>query len=280
MVLKSGGSICYLGCPSLAIWHTKLYPSDKNWFLLDQGHFALKKWKGNIIPESKYREYNVFNSLPSELERQYSIVITDPPWYVRDFELFWKRANQLVKPKGIIGITYYPEELDKDKSEKFWRIIFRDWTHLQFGSFEIDYTIPEFEKTTGVHLDHVHLALKLYRQGHMDFYFALSTDKIDDRKLEPHQPNPFEYTFELEKDHHIRCRQQLDHLPYPIAVSFTRVGIKRIEAFPEGWFGITTKNVVVKIQKNGTIKSKAELLSTIEKIHLNVDSLKVESPPK
>ena len=171
------GKVCYLGCPSLALYHNK-YTNETNidFTLFDKGHYALNKWLENkYIEEKKYVRYDVYNKIPDEYLHKYDIVIMDPPWYKEIYELFLNRAVALVKKNGIIGFAEYPGYPGKkDKINEFKNIREKLLGHSckfsLYCSIEIAYFEPEFEKSWSGHKEFVHSAIGTYRPAYMDFY--------------------------------------------------------------------------------------------------------------
>jgi hypothetical protein len=266
-----GGEICYLGCPSVAIWHAALYPSEANWMLLDRGHYALNEWLGRRIPHEKFIDYDVFLDLPPDCRHRFAIVLTDPPWYDPHYEIFCRRADQLLMPSGVLGVTYYPRSLDEGKYERFNAIIFEGAIRelRRFGALEIDYMIPEFEKPLQIFHKYEHPALGIYRPGFMDFYQAPDA-KAPKPDYSEHSVSRIEDLGErisLGENHHMRCvaRRDLD-TKFPFGIKVSRKGIKRVREVPDDWLGITTTNMVVKFSDDAEaviVKNVEELVQVI-----------------
>jgi len=168
-----GGMICYLGCPTLALWHSIWWPDERNWLLLDRGHFALERWKEDYIPDDRHRAYDVFSEPEAGDQSRYAVVVADPPWYLREYRAFCRRARQFAAGDALVLLSSYPPSppYKPEKHEQLKATIAAEFGHpCWHGSFEIDYEIPPFEKSWSKHQDFEHTALGVYRPGYMDAY--------------------------------------------------------------------------------------------------------------
>jgi hypothetical protein len=289
---KENAKICYLGCPSLAIWHKHLYADEETWTLLDQGHYALENWLQRFSLAA-YRKYDVFDELSGELRAlRFEIVIADPPWYNPHYGLFWTRASELVKDAGIVGISYYPEELDKSKAKIFQRTIGMNREATIFGSLEIDYEIPEFERPLGIHRAFQQPALNIYRPGFMDFYSiplqgrskAAKKTRLSNKRMLPECTG-------LANGHHLRslsADELMSRFSFPLSIQVLRKGIENVYGnFPTEYIGWTTKNLIVKVTQEGigiSVESVKDMPSAmqraIEEAERDIEHLPIEKPTK
>lgn len=241
---RDGLDICYLGCPSLALWHHLLFPEEQNWILLDRGHYALQCWVGDTMPAERVVTYDVAASLPRDYKGHFGIVIADAPWYDVEYRLFCRRAREAVTADGIIGTSDYPG-YDPEKLKRFKSIrreVFGE--HAWFASTEIDYSIPDFERSWDGHLKFVHLASRAYRLAYMDFYQAGTVeDSISGREEAANQPLP--RIVELCDGHYLRFRGS-DSEMFPCSVKFaTRNRLERMRSIPATLLGWGTRNTLV-----------------------------------
>ena len=260
--------ICYLGCPSLALWHATQFSSDTDWMLLDKGHFALKHWleAESWIQPDRHLPYDVYAPVPEDVSHSFDIVLTDPPWYDPEYQLFMRRAVQLLVPGGILGITYYPPSLDPEKYERFQRFGFGETIRgfREFGALEIAYSPPEFETTQVAHERFQHPESGTYRAGFMDFFQAPDELSLPN---EPFQPQPPEMTHfplavPMPDSHHLRCisNEAWDAIKRPVRVTFTRHGIERPRQIPDHWIAWSTRNTIAKL----TTSSRAPVIDSPE----------------
>jgi len=277
------GKICYLGCPTLALWHHQYFPDESNWDLLDRGHYALSLWvKDNEVPKGEFVTYDVFNALKAELMHQYAIVIADPPWYEPQYKIFCMRARELVKPEGIVGVTHYPK-FDDRKYAEFQKIRFGSiMCELQeFGAMEIDYHAPEFERASNLHERYEHPGLGIYRPGYIDFYQAPAIEMKEVSTDKPPMPVLLPYSLPLEDGHHLRCvsKEELEMAfrEKKFRVS-RRASIKRIKSIPPSWIAWSSRNAIVRSSDSGQkINSQEELTRFVQdaersgKIHGEAD---------
>jgi hypothetical protein len=262
--------ICYLGCPSLAIWQQMLYPNMNNWVLYDKGHFALEQWKKQgLISQDNCREQDVFTEIQARDRGKYGIVISDPPWYEDEYRQFLMRADELVIPGGLVGVTYYPEFLDKAKHETFEgyiKVIFNDLSPL--GSIEIDYNVPRFETITGLDKMYMHPTLGLYRLGYMDFYRAKANKTM--KRIRPPRQRHFELSdrMPLRNDHHMYIRPMEKLLTMlPANVRTETRHIKHVREISKDVLAWTSLNMIFKKATDGIMLDYDGLLKFIEEEH-------------
>ncbi|MFA4987592.1 MAG: hypothetical protein WC712_13500, partial [Candidatus Brocadiia bacterium] len=176
---RRDGKICYLACPTLALWHHRLHKEESDaWMLLDRGHYALREWlRKGLLPKSNVEQYDVLDILPTEHVGKYDVVVTDPPWYISPvnfYHVFCLRGQQLVHPGGLLGVTGYPYATDLEEKMKKERI--SEICQNCFGtttpvcSLEICYDAPPFEKSWNGHKRYEHSGLIAYRPAYLDFY--------------------------------------------------------------------------------------------------------------
>jgi hypothetical protein len=260
----AGGKVCYLGCPTLALWHAKHFPDDKGWLLLDKGHVALSNWLGTWIPRDQFKEFDVFTRLDDKLNSGFAFVIADPPWYEREYAAFWDRAQRLVVPNGVIGITYYPPILDQAKYLIFQKMMRS--AYALYGATEIDYEVPEFEVISGLHSQFEHLESRVYRPGYMDFYQAPKESKTHvapavsgkRKKLLPEVEM-------LDEVHYMRCSKRVrDSRTFPVRVTVARHGLGHVTELPNSCLGWTTRNLVLSVSPNGVGKELSSLSELVK----------------
>ena len=270
------GKVCYLGCPSLALYHNRQISSMATDFtLFDKGHFALNKWLDDgYIDRNHFVKYDVQGRIPNEYLNQYDIVIMDPPWYKEFYELFLKRAIALVKNKGIIGIAEYPGyPRHKEKVDGFKKIreeVFKHSVNFSpYCSIEVAYAEPAFEKLWQGNKEFVHSAIGAYRPAYMDFYLINNPDygKNKDETLSIYSgadDKNIEYSngyIRLKKDYEKYFNNNY-YWKFSIRTSLTRISKKE-----PSWVGWSTNNTVIYVdeKQNGcVIKNKDELISHLE----------------
>jgi hypothetical protein len=246
--------ICYLGCPTVALWHSKHNCLGPKWLLLDKGHFALTQWVGAQIPPDRFIPFDVFTPLNTALRNKFAIVIADPPWYEDEYEAFWRQAQALVKPNGIIGITYYPQTLDPVKYHQLQTLMRSEYAH--FGATEIDYEVPDFEAISGLQSKFEHSESGIYRPGYMDFYQAPSNkrDIIEEyviARATDNRPDELLFVKMIDDVHFMRCREWVeDPSKYPIRVTAARRGVDHLKAMHHSCVAWTTRNLEVNISSN------------------------------
>lgn len=246
-----GSDICYLGCPTVALWHSKHNSVGPEWLLLDKGHFALTQWLETQIPSDKFLQFDVFTPLNAALRNKFAIVIADPPWYENEYEAFWRQAQALVKPSGIIGITYYPQTLDPVKYRQLQTLMRSEYAH--FGATEIDYEVPDFESISGLQSKFEHSESGIYRPGYMDFYQAPPTKKeiIEDyvmARATADRLDDLPFVKMIDDVHFMRCREWVkDPSKYPFRVTAVRRGVDHLKAIHHSCAAWTTRNLEVNI---------------------------------
>lgn len=276
-----GASVCYLGCPSLAIAHHRRFPQDENWILLDQGHYALDQWlRESALPSQSFRPYNAFDAVPPDLAGKFGIVVTDPPWYDPQYLVFSRRVRELVKPRGIVGLSYYPPSLDRGKYERFHRLVFGGplVEFVPFGSLEIDYAIPEYERPSEQYRRYVHPALGIYRPGFLDFFVAPAAIPQVKSRPEAYEPHRLTRRVALSGGHHLLCLPE-ESVRFPVSVQFSRRSIKRIKHIPGTWIGWTSRNLIVKASEtppNFVAADLAALVARIEEIETGAEQVPAE----
>lgn len=244
---RGDGPICYLGCPTVALLHSRLDGRDDAWFLLDRGHRALEEWnQKELIPRGSFREYDAFDTLPSEHVHRYAVVILDLPWYDEYYEHFCIRATELARTDGIVGLSDYPG-YDQPKLERFAKIRARVFgEQAWFASIEIDYEVPEFESSWGGHRKFEHLALGVYRPTHMDFYKV--DRRVQQKRLTRKPSTPDLPGYEpLEGGHYLRCISKgtaAQYLPGNVSIGRRR-SVKRPRPAPRGLLAWSTRNAQV-----------------------------------
>lgn len=258
---RLNGEICFLGCPTVALWHSHHCPHGPEWQLLDRGHFALRKWLGAEIPLQRFRRFDVFDELEPELRERFAVVIADPPWYEDEYEAFWLQAQALVKPGGIIGITYYPPTLDETKHRHLQEFMRSEYA--LFGSTEIDYEVPEFESISGLQVRFEHPESGIYRPGYIDFYEAPLSRTLVGPAERSHKENELPEVEMIDDIHFLRYRPELkSEISYPMRVISMRRGIDHLKVVETSIIGWTTRNLV--IQK--TADAAATEISSFEEL--------------
>lgn len=243
--VTNSGKVCYLACPTIALAQERVKP-EVDWRLLDRGHFALEQCIGSSIPRDWVEKYDVFKELPDRLRGEFEVVITDPPWYDPYYSFFASRASALLTDGGVLGITYYPPALDEEKAGYFKSEVFEgvlsDFS--MFGSMEIDYSVPEFERLTSEHKKHYHGFYDLYRPGYMDF---LTTEESH-KTVEPDvvkEPRALRLTgtIGLENGHHLKYDPDIE---FPVSVRVGKRGIERPKSIAEDVVAWSSHNLVLR----------------------------------
>jgi hypothetical protein len=271
----SSGKVCYLGCPSLALYHNKrIEKKDVEFTLFDKGHYALKKWmKDGYIYEKNYKEYDVYSEIDNEYLHKYSMVIIDPPWYKDFYEMFLRRAMAFVKENGIIGIVEYPGYPGKDKKISEFRTIrkklFKSSNDLSpFCSIEVAYNEPDFEKIWHEHIKYIHSAIGTYRPAYMDFYLISNTVSIKSEDVtlpnfDKYNEINIEYT-----NGYVRLKEDFNkYFNNEYYWTFTTYkSLKRITNNSQ-WIGWSTNNTIINVnsEKGEKINNQEELLKYLEK---------------
>jgi len=274
----SSGTVCYLGCPTLAIYHQTYQNvmAPIEYKLYDKGHYALTKWcREGFIDKNKVILGNVFDSLKPEMKSTYDIVIVDPPWYEEHYRRFWERAIEIVKPKGLIGIAEYPG-YDPEKLDKFERIkknmVQAIGEKTFFSSTVISYVPPEFEKSWGGNREFTHAEFgTAYRPTYMDFYQIEEIPDLQLRRTSLRDPteNALKEILPLDDRQYIRCRKSLsEYLDKPIKVE-TRTNLDRIkkESDLDNVVAWSTANTWLIVDKSGRdkIKNIEDIYSLVRK---------------
>jgi hypothetical protein len=252
------------------LWHHQLFPNEKNWHLLDHGHYGINEWKKNgLIPSEQYTPYDVFDKLEADLMQKFSVVITDPPWYLPYYGVFYRRTKELVKPGGFVGVSYYPR-FDLHKYEKFQEIKSSNVPYeLQgFGAMDIDYEVPEFERATSLHKQFEHRSLGIYRHGYIDFFLAPSEPHFVESLSESSEATFLPKIYCLPNGHHLRyseeslkrvCQGEKVHVG-------RRATIERVKTEQEKqeYIAWSTRNCVVKFSDDGSVvKDLDELVKLV-----------------
>ncbi len=250
-----GHNVCYLGCPSLAVYHRPVVDTSvASWMLLDKGHFGVTKWiSENSIDNNCYKQYDVSFPIPQELTHKFDLVIMDPPWYEEYYKLFWTRAISLLKPGGIIGIAEYPGYKDKqDKLEKFRKIrqekFLSPGGSLFYCSLEISYSPPPFEQSWKKDVDYTHPALNAYRPTFMDFY-KVATPQADNEGItdvKQISQDHFPRSVKLDNLHYVRLRKSIDYAVQGKIEFQTRETMDRYQEDDKSILGWTTRNTIIK----------------------------------
>jgi hypothetical protein len=180
------GKVCYLGCPSLALYHSRqIKEMDVDFTLFDKGHFALEKWlEKKCIDEKNYFQYDATKKIPGEYLHKYDMVIMDPPWYEEFYESFLTRAVSFVRENGLIGFVDYPgypgqTEKVRTFSEIKEKLFGNDSNFTSYCSLEVAYHIPGYEEVWQGHKEFVHSAIDTYRPAYMEFYLVSTLPEIE-----------------------------------------------------------------------------------------------------
>lgn len=246
----------YLGCPSLALYHhTERLSAD--WRLIDKGHYSIETWsKRGLLDPNKIIKYNVKDDLDRMgLTHLFDMIIMDPPWYEEYYYPFWKRALELIKPGGIIGLSEYPG-YDPNKIKKFSdlrnRLIERIGEKDFFASLEISYSIPAFESFWDKQLQFTYPALNAYRPAYMDFYHIENLGSNISKSIRlPEDILP--QIQELENGHYLRCLKTLNfaRLSKKGITIKTRKTLARYTGAPKNIIAWSTNNTLVIEASNG-----------------------------
>jgi hypothetical protein len=273
----NNGKVCYLGCPSLALYHNRqIQTMNTKFTLFDRGHYALNKWiQKGYIEKNNFVEYDVYLKIPNEYLHQYDMIIMDPPWYKDFYAMFLKRAIAFVKNNGIIGIVEYPGYPGHEEKIENFKIIrkkiFRSITISPYCSIEVAYTEPDFEKIWHEHKKFVHSAIGTYRPAYMDFYLINNTDYDNiDNKDEILSDYSYSSTNDINIEYengYVRLKKDFEN--YFIDDNkwnfTTRKSLKRIPNNKSSWVGWSTNNTIINIepQKGLKISNQAELLACL-----------------
>lgn len=272
--------IGYLGCPSLALYH-QYQGLSSDLRLLDKGHYAISKWcEKKLLNPEKIINYNVKNDLDRHLMHTFDMIILDPPWYEEYYFPFWRRALELIKPGGIIGISEYPG-YDPKKIKKFSdlreHLIQRIGGKDFFASIEISYSIPAFESFWGKHVQFTYPALNAYRPAYMDFYqIAEPWRKFRESVDIPEDFLP--QILELQDGHYLKMLKDIDFEQLSkngIALK-TRVTLDRYKGEPKNILGWSTNNTLVLEASNGNginVRNESDLKNAVITFENNVAHL-------
>ena len=211
-----GGKVCYLGCPTLAIYHETIKDVGGEYTLLDKGHHGIETWcERGLIDRARVVRHDVFRALPEELMHEFDMVIMDAPWYEEHHEVFWYRALELVKSGKLIGVVEYPGYKDDKLSRmELMRksVVKGRGGRSFFASIEISYDPPEFEKAWGGDKMFAHTAIGAYRPAYMDFYeIEQPRVSVGDVRSESEQTllAALPKVIPLEEGHYLKCVQDL-----------------------------------------------------------------------
>ncbi len=275
-----GKQICYLGCPTLALWHQLLWPRETNWLLFDRGHHALNEWlKASISPE-RYIQYDVFSALRPDQHRRFNIVVTDPPWHREEYSAFCRRAAQLVEDSGYICVSSYPSVSSSSSSQAYKPGKYEDFTRISrrefgksswLGSFEIDYEVPDFERSWGGHKKFEHE--DVYRPAKMDMYHVVNVAR--DRNGLSAIPNRLPSVEPLANGHYLRYSEATK---FPCHVKINRrKSVQRVRKWPDELIAWSTANALIERSDDGvpvaTVEELAKAVSYWEETQNNT------SPP-
>jgi len=247
------GRVCYLGCPSLALHHQNLGSkmAGIEAQLIDKGHHAIDAWiHQGFLSHEMVIKYDVCDPLLSRLTRSFDMVIMDPPWYEPLYRLFWRRALQMVKPNGLIGVAEYPgykpgklEMFENLRSDMIGSLEGTDF----FASIIISYTPPPFETSWQGHLKFTHSAFHTYRPSYMDFYHieSVRTNRAtDDSK--PEHVDWLGKVVPLDAGHYLRCREDIEASLGQSKVAFAcRRDLRLMKKHPEDLIAWSTRNTLV-----------------------------------
>jgi len=238
--------ICYLGCPTVALYHHLMFPSDGKWRLLDRGHFALTQWLDDkLLPEGLCKPYyDVFGALPQHLRGRFAVVITDPPWYRDEYEKFCRRAAQLAAPGGLVFLSSYPpyRPYKAEKHYYFEHIVKTELSDPNWiGSMEIDYEVPEFELAWDGQMRYQHSGLGVYRPAYLDVFRTRGSRAGANHARPPEVLLP--RTEVLSNGHHMRCSEKLS---FPCTVRVSRHESIRRVALGKDVVAWATRNAVVR----------------------------------
>lgn len=260
------GRVCYLGCPTLALWHSILCKDEDHWCLLDRGHFALRQWCGQYIPESKWIKYDVIGLPPSELLGTFRLVVTDPPWHDNEYRAFCRRAAQLVEVGGFVLLSSYPgaPPYKADKYTRLERIVKQELGNPTWlGSLEIDYEVPEFENVWKGHEKFQHLGFGVYRPGYIDcLRIPGRPSLLGELEVSCCQ---LPVTCDLGDGHHLRHRENIDWKGKKVILS-RHTSLQHIDKVDNDILAWTSRNVIVREQMDGQeIESLDDLVVCIRR---------------
>jgi hypothetical protein len=274
------GRVCYLGCPSLALYHNgKINEMGVDFTLFDKGHFALRKWLENdYIDKNNFVEYDVQQEIKDEYSHQFDMVIMDPPWYKEFYELFLTRAVEFVKENSIIGFVEYPGYPEKNKKiTEFKRIkkklLGSSCKFSLYCSIEVAYEEPNFEKKWQGHKNFVHSAIGTYRPAYIDFYLIGNPDHASNKNLTlPANFYNSENVQNIEyKDGYVKLKNDYEtyfndiyYWKFKIRKKLNRIKNESDEDF--SWVGWSTNNTLIfaKTKSDGIkINNRGELLERL-----------------
>ena len=270
-----GGRACYLGCPTLALYHEASEGIEVEYTLLDKGHYGIETWcQAGLIDGAKIIKYDVFKKLPEGLMQGYDIVIMDSPWYEEYYEVFWYRAMELVKPGKFIGVAEYPgyKRSKLNKMESIRKTIVKELGGKSFfASIEISYSAPDFEKAWQADKTFTHTAIGAYRPAYMDFY-QIDVPRVsigDISKRYEHLP-VLSKVIDLGDGHYVRCTENLDMLlkTRPRISLSTRKSLDRQMHTTGNIIGWNTKNTIVEVKskgEEGPVDNQEDLIEIIKK---------------
>jgi hypothetical protein len=263
------GRVCYLGCPSLALYHEQLSGMEVEYILIDKGHYGISQWcNEGLIDRDKIIFHDVYDALRESEKGAFDMVIMDSPWYEEYYEVFWYRALQLVKPEKIVGVAEYPgykpAKLKTMKRQR--RKIVRDASKGFFASVDISYSPPDFERAWGKDAEFTYTAINAYRPAYMDFYL-IKEPHVDLGTLTPPHTDPLRQTIPLEGGHYVRCVDGLEELiKNGLKVSCrTRKSLSRNVHNINRIIAWSTKNTILTADpdKGDTVKSIEHLKNTV-----------------
>ncbi|MDP1695741.1 MAG: bis-aminopropyl spermidine synthase family protein [archaeon] len=138
---KDYEEVCFLGCPILGNEYAK--DLEKRILLMDMDKETLKCTRRDI----RKRVYDVHDSLPKDIIKKFNCVVTDPPWYQDDINLFISRAAQATEQGGTIyfstpGLLTRPSVVDERLEMQKW---LSENNLIIENISEVEYETPAFE---------------------------------------------------------------------------------------------------------------------------------------
>lgn len=269
--------IGYLGCPSLALYHSDRVSKFNDWQLIDRGHYSLDEWvREGLINPKNLIQYDVNDKVPVNLSDKYDIIIMDPPWYEEYYVNFWARALEMLKTKGIIGVAEYPGYV---QSKMFTMNAARNdllqniGRENHYGSLQISYDTPPFESKLNLDAEFTHEGLEAYRPTYMDFYRLNKKCEVSDKiKVLPNIN--LRTALSINKNSYLILRNNYKELlkKNKTFILYQKKDLHRITQEDEIVFGMSCYNTIIEVC-NSDVRHKGTKInvSNIEDILQKVE---------
>lgn len=174
--LSSGNPVAFIGAPTVGYYYSHRYNSDI--LVLDADKDVLNCLK---LPKYFTKLYNVYDELSQEIQKKYSVVLIDPPWYPEDTELFIHRAHSLLLNTGFI-ICILPPRLTRpgiiqQRTQLLKKLLDSNFEIISIETEFVNYSVPTFEEKAFNDIDGFNA--RSWRLGDLLIIKTTSTSKTE-----------------------------------------------------------------------------------------------------